>query len=314
MAYPIPYNKTWDIVDSTKLQTYMDCPRRYFFEYVLGWQGEAENVHLIFGSAWHLAMEHLLLKGYTKDTIAEAWNLLNDYYRKHFAPEDDSLRAPKIPSVALNALVGYCNEYRNDEFDVLYTEIAGTVPIMADRVMHFRMDSILRHKDGIGSLEHKTGSTLTRQWMDQWLLNCQTGTYNHVLYCLYPEEQVKDAGVVINGAIFNKTKMQYKRVPARRTKKMMNVWYWNVRQWIGQLDEDMAHLAVCKDSEPVLFCFKQNTQSCTKYFGCPWTAYCMSWANPLQYAEEPPHGCVQRWWDPSNIEDQPAKITFNLKE
>ena len=313
-SYPIPEHKTWAIVDSTKMQCFLDCPRRYFFEYMLGWQGEGDNVHLIFGEAWHRAMEHLLLNGYNKAAIAEAYMKLNSYYRQHFDEATDDLRAPKIPTNALNALVGYVIEYKNDEFEVLYTEIAGSVPITEKRVMHFRMDSILRWPYGIGSLEHKTGSTLTRIWMDQWLLSLQTGTYNHVLYCLYPEELIRDAGVMINGAIFNKTKTQFKRVPARRTKHMMNVWFWNIKHYFAMLEYEMERLQGCREEDDVLMAFPMNTQSCTKYFGCPWISYCMTWSNPLRYADEPPHGCTTRWWDPSDREEKPAKVVFDLEQ
>jgi CRISPR/Cas system-associated exonuclease Cas4 (RecB family) len=57
-------HETWQVLDATKLQTYMRCPRKFFFNYVLGWKSEIPSNHLVFGSAWHMAMEVLLDKGY----------------------------------------------------------------------------------------------------------------------------------------------------------------------------------------------------------------------------------------------------------
>lgn len=316
MEYPIPKHYTWDILDSTKLQTFVDCPRRYFFNYMLGWDGESDNVHLIFGGAWHRAMEHLLLNGYAPKSVLDAYSKLNSYYRKYFSEENDDIRAPKTPAIAMKALAEYCTYWRMDDFKVLYTEIAGTVPIGDKRVLYFRMDSIIEHRDkSIGSLEHKTASRNDRVWADQWLLAIQTGTYNHVLYCLFPRELVEKAGVTINGSIFNKTKMQFVRVPARRSRKMMNAWFWNVRHWVAMLDWEMERLKECKDSDDVLMSFPMNTQSCTKYFGCPYMIYCSTWPNPLQNCEYPPFGMVQRWWDPTADEENtkgPVKHRFDL--
>ena len=56
-----PFNvcPTLQTVDSTKINTFLDCPRQYFFTYVLGWRSDRPNNHLVFGQAWHEAMEHL---------------------------------------------------------------------------------------------------------------------------------------------------------------------------------------------------------------------------------------------------------------
>ncbi len=54
---------TFTIVDSSKLQDYMMCPRYYFYRYVLGWVPEEPNHDLIFGEAWHVSIAHLKLYG-----------------------------------------------------------------------------------------------------------------------------------------------------------------------------------------------------------------------------------------------------------
>lgn len=302
-------HKSWDILDSTKIQSFMDCPRSYFYEYILGWRSKDPNVHLEFGKAWHLAMEQLILFGYGSDSVIEAHRLLTDHYRKYFSVEMDEVYAPKNPGYALRALAEYTQVYRNDKFTPIYTEIAGTVPIDVDKVLHFRMDSILQTEDGIKSLEHKTGSTLNRQWTDQWGLSVQTGTYNHVLYCLYPEEQVW--GVEINGTFLQKKEHKFQRVPARRSKKMMQNWFANISfyvDWI--LAEQKSLMESCTEQDEIMLAFPMNTQSCTKYFGCKYHDYCISWANPLQHIDQVPMNMKVEWWNPAEEE---SKHTFHLK-
>lgn len=301
--------ESWNIVDATKLKAYMECPRSFFYEYILGWRGEDPSIHLEFGKAWHYAMEHLLLHGYSTESVKEAWTLLNNHYRKHFMPEQDMQFAPKNPGNALSALVGYVKEYQNidKEDKVLYTEIAGVASISQDRVMHFRMDSIIENNRGIFSREHKTAGTLSRQWRDQWSMSIQVGMYLHVLYSLYPYDDVW--GVQINGTIFNKTKTQYERVPCRRTKDMMECWLSTVNYWYEQMEYEKKLLWDASTDDKIMTCFPKNPNACTNYFGCKYHDFCMAWANPLQHIEEVPQGMKVEHWNPMEEE---SKIVFNV--
>ncbi|MFA6972814.1 MAG: hypothetical protein WC208_15630, partial [Gallionella sp.] len=160
--------------------------------------------------------------------------------------------------------------------------------------------------DGIKSREHKTGSQLSRQWLDQWALKMQTGVYNHVLYCLFPREEVW--GVEINGAIFSKKEIKFQRVPARRSIEGMESWYWNTIAWLDEIAADYERLANATDSDVVMKCFKQNTENCTKYFGCKYHDFCLAWANPLQRCQEVPAGFKIDHWNPKDEESDAKYI------
>jgi hypothetical protein len=304
-------DKSWDIKDASKLQTYLECPRSYFYQYILGWRLEAPNIHLEFGKAWHLAMEHLLLEGYSIGSIAQAYILFQEHYRKFFPEVMDLSNSPKDPANAMRALVQYAQTYEKDNFKTMYTEIAGTVPLTDKHILHFRMDSILQREDGLyQSLEHKTGSQLSRQWTDQWSLSMQTGVYNHVLCCLFPPEQVY--GVEINGVFFQKGENKFQRVPARRTPAMMEAWYWETIDLMNTIQDEHNRLNECKEGDSVLKAFPRNPTNCTKYFGCPYHDFCMAWSNPLQRIDEVPYGFITRYWNPAD-EESTAKQIFRLE-
>lgn len=307
----IPHS-SWAIKDATKLNSYMECPRAYFYEYILGWRSEEPNIHLEFGKAWHYAMEYLLLHGYDNLSIINAYGLFLHHYRKFFSDVMDITNAPKDPGNAMKALVQYTQEYKNDKDVPIYTEIAGTVPLTEKHLLHFRMDSILRREDGmVQSREHKTGSTLGRVWEDQWSLAMQTGVYNHVLYCLYPREEVW--GVEINGVFFQKKENKFKRIPSRRTTKMMNVWFWNTINLMDDLQRDHERLEECRVEDNVMKAFPQNTTNCTKYFGCRYHDFCRSWENPLQHVYDVPFGFKIEYWNPAD-EESTAKKVFRLDQ
>lgn len=169
----IEIQPTWDINDPSKIKVYENCPRAYFYEYILGWRPTTVNIHLIFGEAWHQAQEHLLLNGYEDRHISDAFDKFLLTFRKSISEDMDEQFSPKTPFNALKALLLYAKEYKRDrdKYEVLYTEIAGTVSIADDTILHWRMDSILREIYGDKkylSLDHKTsGRSVSTKWREQ---------------------------------------------------------------------------------------------------------------------------------------------------
>jgi len=301
--YPIPTHPTWEIIDPSKMKNYIECPRSFFYRHILGWVGENPNNHLVFGQAWHIAMEHLLLNGYSPESVLIAGNKLEESYRREFSGESDDLYSPKTPFRAILALNEYGNKYKNDldKYEVLYTETHGAVPVSEKFILFYRIDSILRDKEHgyIFSLEHKTGTTFSNKWAMQWPLSMQVGAYCHALYCLFPPGEVR--GVKINGTFFKRTKaplFEFERVPCWKGPNQMLIWFENVNTYIHDLDRDFATLEGAKDSDAVLKAFPMRPTSCDNYYGCPYHDFCTTWSNPLQKADEPPIGFKCEFWDP----------------
>lgn len=304
---------TWSIRDSSKLDDWLDCPRRYMYRHLFGWVLDRPAHDLYFGESWHKAREHQLIHGYHE--IEGAFTAFMSHYRKEFDPDTDELYRPKDPVGVLTALMKFAEERQSDlvENKVLYTEISGTVPVDEKRVLHYRMDSILERKaDGkIFSWDHKSAKKFNRQWAEKFFLSVQNGTYTHCLYCIFPIEQV--VGIEFCGTSFeylsrgSKDRSQgynitFQRVPAFKSPDQMNVWLWNVNQYLNEIDRETDRLTHCREDDPVLMAFPMNPNSCTKYFGCAFHDFCISWPNPLQKCFEPPLGFRQEFWDPTTLD------------
>ncbi len=318
----IQEHPTWSIIDSSKLDDFITCPRKYFYAHLLGWRMDLPAHDLWFGSCWHLAREHQLLYGY--DDVQGAYNKFIGEYRKRFPPDTDSLYIPKVPTAVLNALMKFAEERSNDLIENRVvelngrkmTEMSGKVPISDTRFLHYRMDSILqRVSDGkYFSWDHKsTGAKYItgRQWSEQFHLSIQNGTYTHCLYCLFPIEEV--LGVEFCGTGFeylsrgsaNRPAGFYatlQRVPAFKTPDQMNVWLWNVNDLVDRVEYEMDRLSHCQEGDSVMMAFPLNPKSCTAYKGCPYHDYCLSWSNPIQQCYEPPLGFRQEFWNPSEMQ------------
>jgi hypothetical protein len=304
---------TWNIKDSSKLDTWLDCPRKYFFEHMLGWRVDRPAHDLYFGECWHRAREYQLLNGYSD--VTGAYDAFINHYRKEFDVETDELYRPKDPSCVLEALLKFDEERQSDleENELLYTEVSGTVPVDEQgRALHYRMDSILRRKsDGkIFGWDHKSAKRFSRQWGEKFLLSIQTGTYTHCLYCMYPIDDV--IGIEYCGTSFeyltrgSKDRpagyhVNFLRVPSWKTPDQMNVWLWNTVDMLDNIEREEDRLMHCKESDAVLMAFPMNPNSCTKYFGCAFHDYCISWSNPLQRCDEPPLGFKVEFWDPREM-------------
>lgn len=313
---------SWEIKDSSKLDTYLACPRKYFYEYILGWRMDTPAHDLHFGQSWHVAREYQLLHGY--DDIQGAFNAFLAEYRKQFLPEDDELYSPKTPTAVLNALTKFAIERPRDLIDnevveldgQKMTEISGKVPVDDNRFLCYRMDSIMRRlSDGkIFSWDHKTTAEKYingRQWAEAFHLGIQNGTYTHCLYCMFPIQDV--LGIEFCGTGFAHLKRgsagrsagyhaTLRRVPAFKTTDQMNTWLWNVNDLLDDIERDMDRLSHCDDSDSVMQAFHFNPKSCTDYRGCPYHDFCLAWQNPLQRCDEPPLGFRIEFWDPSKME------------
>lgn len=318
---------TWSVLDSSKLDEYITCPRKFFFTHILGWRPDTPAHDLHFGSAWHKAREWQLLHGY--DDIQGAMSAFLLEYRKHFDQPTDSFYTPKDPAAALHGLMTIAQTRKRDLIDnevvqidgVKLTEISGTVPIAENRSLHYKMDSVIHQFEGdkYKSWDHKSTSGKwihDTRWDEEFFLSIQNGTYTHCLYCMFPTEQVL-------GVEFLKTGFEFlsrgsrerpagyhvttRAIPAYKTPDQMNVWLWNVNDIVDDLERDMDRLSHCRDGDTVMMAFQQNPKSCTQYKGCPFHDFCMAWTNPLQRRDEPPLGFKVEFWDPRTIEGSVKK-------
>lgn len=319
--YPIPYHSTWDIKDSSKLRgDFQTCERAYFYRDLLGWKGTAPNNDLVFGEAAHKAKEHLWLNGYGNTSIQDAFVKFQNIYRPKFPQDTDELYGGKTPDGWLSAMVKYTDTYASDfdKYEVLYTEIAGTVPIDKDRVLHFRMDTVLEERDSGRkvSMDLKTkgssfGGKVGMVWENDHYLSIQNGTYTHCLYCLYPQEEVK--GMIFDGVGVWRNKGGYMcdlfRPDAYLSPRQMQVWLWSVVDILDRIDYEMERLASSSEGDEVLMAFPMRTENCTKYFRvCPYHDFCLTYSNPLQMAFEVPIGFEVDFWDPRSREETANKV------
>ena len=308
---PIPTHPSQEILDSTKIQCYQDCPRKFFFEYMLGWRSSYPSNHLHFGKCVHLALEHIILHNYDGKAVIEALEIFNNEYRHLFPESTDAMYTPKTPGRFFDCLLMYLKQWASDrgQYEVYKTEFGGTVSLGDGYKVAFKMDTILRdrHTGLYVSLEHKTGggNYVNSNYDVQHEMGIQCGTYTHVLNCIFPPEQV--GGVIINLLQFKKTlDKNYKgtdfilqRFPINLSNARMYDWMMNTRMWIDRINADKLTLSDSSPSEDIMMCFPKNGRSCTNYNkACPYLDMCRAWENPLRHIDRMPNDLEVSFWNP----------------
>ncbi len=313
----IEEHPTFWVIDSTKIQDYMQCPRMYFFKYILGWRLELPSVHLEYGIALHKALEHLLTHGYDPVSTTAAFDIFDDYFSKNYVSICGDDHKSKNIGTTYYSLLQYARQYARDleEFKVLHTEVAGSVLIDPKKKLYFRLDTVCKGRfegrTGIFSLEHKTGTTYDRKWSLQWKQKFQVGTYYHVINCHFLEDVI---GVVINGFFpHNPPEMkkdgtpraasrdcEFRRELIQRNKAQMEDWILTANSWYDSIIADTTNCFMVSEDMLVMKPFRKQTEQCTSFFGCAFADYCRAWANPVGH-QHPQAGFVKSYWDPREM-------------
>jgi len=306
MTSPIPYHPSQDVLDSTKVQAYQDCPRMFFYEYMLGWRSARPNNHLHFGKAVHIALEHIILHGYRVEAVMEALEMFNQEYRAFFPEETDVIYSPKTPGRFFDMLIQYLKTYPDDltRYKVYKTEFGGTVSLSEKHKLAFKMDTVLIDMEtGLYcSLEHKTkgGNYIGDNYYYEHMMGIQVGTYTHVLNCLVPPDQV--SGVIINCLCMKKTKKpEYilQRFPIMLSNNQMYSWLENTKFWMDLIYDDRQRLEETSPGADVMKCFPMNGRNCCNWGRtCTYLELCISRNNPLQHIERMPADLEVNFWNP----------------
>jgi len=310
MTSPIPYHPSQDVLDSTKVQAYQDCPRMFFYEYMLGWRSARPNNHLHFGKAVHIALEHIILHGYRVEAVMEALEMFNQEYRAFFPEETDVIYSPKTPGRFFDMLIQYLKTYPDDltRYKVYKTEFGGTVSLSEKHKLAFKMDTVLIDTEtGLYcSLEHKTkgANYIGDNYYYEHMMGIQVGTYTHVLNCLVPPDQV--SGVIINCLCMKKTKKpEYllQRFPIMLTNSQMYSWLENTKFWMDLISDDKKRLENTSPSADVMKCFPMNGRNCCNWGRtCTYLELCISRNNPLQHIDRMPSDLEVSFWNPLDEE------------
>jgi hypothetical protein len=302
--------------DNTRVSSFRECPRKFFYRHVQHWVPDTTGAPLVFGSSWHEAMDVVwqrLSSGSNLDTnelAIEALRAFIDHWVSEGLPSLDEMGPEEIdrlgfrnPATAHEMLIHYIDERRSllegSEFELISFEEPFAVPLDPedDSLLYVgRLDKVFKLKGRHYVGEHKTTAWYKKdggfryEFLDSFSPNSQIDGYLFAARMLYGKSL---KGVWIDAALVHKTVHDaFKIIPIERLTAQLDSWLWETKYWIQQIDANKeADL-----SGDYMAAYPKNTQACSNYGGCPYLDLCKMWSNPSE--KETPQGFRYDPWDP----------------
>ena len=215
------------IIDTTKEKTLLQCPRLYYYKYMLFLT--TDNYDLKFGRAVHLGIEHLL-NAHSNDVnpsiaLKEAIEIAKNELEPNSIKDDlwlfnfedsPSMKNPKNLRNIEIALKYYQEYYLQGlypyvyatEYVLIHTENSKYTPIYYNDVRFLfagKFDAVVKHHDTIYMVEHKTTSMYLPLWLKYWKDDLQVLNYQFLGQKVYNEHF---GGVWLDGLSFQNSKKE----------------------------------------------------------------------------------------------------------
>lgn len=221
------------------INTYQNCPRRWHLRYNLGILPRKLGKALIFGKAWHNALEVIYRKGSAEDAYAKLLSELSasrEEYRYADEAQADMLKAEALFPAWFDAIGAKLHE----DYEVLAVEEQLEPVALGVARMTIRPDAVVKRKSDGALLiaEHKSTSASLQKMCDSVDTQDQATAYSWGLLTAKPEYKLNFAGVLLDVAYIG----MYKGRPASTGPSCQQTIIYRNDWQLGQFELGMAGL------------------------------------------------------------------------
>jgi hypothetical protein len=288
-------------VDAHSLSTFKECPRKFFYSVVQGWQERDTGPHLMFGLALHLGLEvyeKAKHAGHSHDAalgvallaaMKFTWNKALGRPWISTVPEKNRVSLART-------LVWYLDAFGTH--DTMKTLVVAGAPAVELRfcfqlgmasgegeafALCGRMDRLVEFAGSNYVVDHKTTkSQLGSHYFASYSPDCQVSLYTVAGTVAF---KVPLAGMVIDGIQVGATFARFQRQPISRHPTSSSEWLAETGWWLRQME-------ACSDT----LMWPQNDKSCHKMLGCQFREVCSR--PPGARAQWLKLNFTRRMWDP----------------
>ena len=311
------------LYDNSRVSDHSMCPRFFYWRHIRDLEPATKNVNLVFGSAWHEAMD-IVWQALSKmpelkdDEIAELgydaflkyW-IDNGYpHPDNFTEEEEYTFRVKNPNAAYFMLMNYVPKRRRFIRDIELIEIEKpfAVPIDGyDKETFYvgRLDKVFKWNGRIWVAEHKTSSWgtikngLNGTYVDSFSPNTQIDGYMHAGHMEYGEAF---KGIMVDAALcLNNCYEHFTWIPIERTIHNLDAWLWELKREIALLEINKKDLAEVSRTDDFMAAFPKRTKSCIQFMRpCMYIDMCKAIANPEETQGRELKGFRINHWSPFN--------------
>lgn len=270
--------------DSTMLGLLKECPRKFKYVIIDGWQSNGFAAHLAFGIAYHKALEQYdkdIAEGFGHDSaVLRAVQFCLSYGTRNdegkFIPYDSAFtKEPnKTRDTLLRSIVWYLEHFKDDPLETVV--LANGKPAVE---LSFKINLELQSPDGdpfilcghfdrivqqggeFFYLDRKTSKNeLNPRYWAQFSPNNQMSLYHSATQLVLSKPA---RGGIIDAVQIGVTFARFKRHQINRTPGQLQEWLQDTYHWIG-----MAMQYASQGYWPM------NDKSCGNYGGCAFQPIC----------------------------------------
>ena len=315
-------------IDYSSLSTYLDCPRKFLFQYIMHFRGNSKNIHFVFGSCWHYGLE-VSYKKLMKQKLStldvtelsiEAFNKLWQLEGKEAFPDEDII-FPKSPGHAANMYYAYWKRYL--KHDLKDKQIIAVESPFVIELSNFhkdlpnyigRIDLIFELlKKDLEIVDHKTAKALYPTALTGYEMSYQTDGYltaGHLFYDKLPKMTYNVAMCQKKGIFFHRYYINKRKMQIEQFLQDIIFYSTEIIDNLNLLDKDLIN---AKSRHDHIKSFPRRPgNACTTFMNpCKYFNLCKLRNNPLDWMKKPPQGFSINEWNPETHEEE---IKDKLKE
>ncbi len=301
-------------IDYSSLSTYLDCPRKFFFQYMLHLRSPTPNLDLIFGGSWHYGLEQAYRawsdnKSLSKEELRDiSINAFNLYWKVLGEPHwpDPDLIFPKSPGHAANMYSEYWDHYYEEDStkQILGVEIPFRIKLIPELPEYIgRIDLALMRDIQLQIIDHKTTKYVTKATLPSFQSSLQTDGYLTAGKIYFDKLPI----MTYNIAICQKSKIAFERMDIMKRDLTTDRFLAELLEFMTnvQLDIKLMHFELeepeAREKAYLPQAFNRNPgYACTQYFRkCSYFDICMLRNNAYLYIDTTPQGYTVDEWDPT---------------
>ena len=312
-------------IDFSSLNTYLNCPREFLFQYIMNLRPAGKSIHLVFGSCWHYGLEvtyNLLIKNPNLSPLEctinsiKAFNILWSLDGAPFWKNED-LIFPKSPGHAANMYKAYWDRFL--KLDLTNRKIIGVeAPFTIDLSIYGknlpnyigRLDLVLAKYDvGIEIIDHKTAKAIYKTTPQSFEMSFQTDGYLTAGRLYYD----KIPSITYRIALCQKSKIDFPPITINKRSASIEHFLSDLIYYIKQIQQNLILLeedkVECTNRTDILKSFRRCPgYACTTFMSsCAYYDLCRLRNNPLLWLNKAPQGFHFDEWHPKRNEELTKK-------
>ena len=265
------------VVDSTIRSTYVNCPRKAYWEYMRHLRIRKTSIHLHFGKCFAAGLESYRLAFFRDKIPTEEAELIGvrrvlSEWGTYEESEGDGY---KTLDRCIFGLQAYVRQYP-PHTDHIQPHFSGYMPMvefsfaLPMEIMHpdtgdpilycGRFDLLGQYNGQLWVVDEKTASRLGPSWNRSWIMRGQ-----FLGYCKAAlEHNIPVAGAIVRGMSILKDSYGFAEV-------ILPTQKWKIEEWWEQLHVDIGNMVADYHSNRF---GKVYGDACSAYSGCPYVHLC----------------------------------------